>query len=75
MDANMNDAIVVKTTSGGILAIHKTAVKSVEATTYGGRNLACKINGIETEAGYDFVMDELGWKVKNFTGYYNLGEK
>ena len=56
-------ALVVKTKGGGILAIRKDAVMTVEASNYGGRNLNCSINGIATEAGYDFVIDALGWKL------------
>jgi hypothetical protein len=51
-----------RTKGGGLLAIRKDAVKSVEASSFGGRNLKCAVNGIETESGYDFVLSALGWK-------------
>ena len=51
----------LKTKGGGLLAIRKDAVKSVEAASYSGRNLKCAVNGIETESGYDFVLSALGW--------------
>jgi hypothetical protein len=51
----------LKTKGGGLLAIRKDAVISVEASSFGGRNLKCAVNGIETESGYDFVLWALGW--------------
>lgn len=52
----------LKTKGGGILAIRKDAVQTVYSKYNGGRNLACTVNGIETEAGYDFVLTALGWR-------------
>lgn len=55
-------ALVLKTEKGRI-TIRKDAVKTVECTNYDGRNLACIVNGIETQSGYDFVLSALGWKL------------
>lgn len=55
-------ALVLKTEKG-LIAIRKDAVVSVECATYGGRNLACIVNGIETQSGYDFVLSALGWRL------------
>jgi hypothetical protein len=62
-DKNAADGSVLqlKMKGGGLLAIRKDAVMSVEASSYGGRNLKCAVNGIETESGYDFVLSALGW--------------
>lgn len=57
----LGSVLQLKTKGGGLLAIRKDAVKSVEAASYSGRNLKCAVNGIETESGYDFVLSALGW--------------
>jgi hypothetical protein len=59
------EAIQLKTEGGGLLAIRKDAVFSVEAQSYGSRNTACLVNGFQTQSGYDFVLTELGWRVGN----------
>ena len=56
------DVLEVQTKTGGLLAIRNDAVKTVQADSYGSRNTGCTINGIETEAGYDFVLSALAWK-------------
>ena len=56
------DVLEVKTKTGGLLAIRKDAVQTVQADSYGSRNTECVINGMATEAGYDFVLNALAWK-------------
>jgi hypothetical protein len=55
-----HSALVLETEKG-MVAIRKDAVTKVECKTWGGRNIACIVNGIETRSGYNSVIKELGW--------------
>lgn len=55
------DVLTVLLPENGIMAIRKDAVTTVKASFYGGRNLACEINGTKTTAAFDTVIKSLGW--------------
>lgn len=55
---------LVLTTKTGVITIRKDAVISVEHNGFSGRNMTCKVNGIDTTSGYDFVTRELGWDLR-----------
>jgi len=59
-----HEVITLKLKNGNELVMRKDAVLTIEYD-YGSRNLACKVNGIETESGYDFIVSELGWRCKD----------
>lgn len=67
MSETQIEAISVKLKNDEILTITKASITMVGATSSASKNLSCRINGIDTEAGYDFVLSALGWTVENVT--------
>lgn len=62
------EALVLPIPHGGVLIIRKDIIETVQADSREGRNTRCYVNGIDTDAGLDFVLKQLDWKLTNEYG-------